>query len=535
MGMGGFTGFGVWWAKALERLKSFLSRRAWLLSLIVFCLNWWVWSFHLELGADEAHYWLYGRYLSGGYVDHPPFVGWWQGWIQKGLTLFYEKTIYPLFHSSFSLPSHWELWIWRWPPVLGPIARIGAFLTSLVLAGLFYRSTSSSESWWAWVTTPLPWAMSLFWLPDTPLALWAWLWCYWHGDQWQKISPFLWATLNGVWLGLMALTKFTSIIVVLPLVWGLWKGPSWWWQRYSRWAWWMVLVVCGLLYPFIDFNLHHDWVSFRFQWNNVMNAAKTLTSRPILNVAIAGLSQWIAYGLFIVPGLIVGLKNLPLRKPWQSRDLFGWSGLTVLIFFALKSPSRAILLHWTYVGWWLLWFWQHERLPRVLWRYQLYFNLIVLAPLTVLLLGRFPWIDRWGLNFAEVRGWPQVWQEILKITQLSTIASTAGEKQPPFVLLTPRWWHGSRLMVYAPALFRDFVGINDSRQDQYHLWQSGWQERWPRKALMVVFEPDWNTTLELSYPCLPNHQIHEARAPNSPRAVHRFQLWWCEIPRHSSN
>ena len=35
------------------------------------------WAFRLELGNDEAYYWLYSQYLQWNYIDHPPMVAIW--------------------------------------------------------------------------------------------------------------------------------------------------------------------------------------------------------------------------------------------------------------------------------------------------------------------------------------------------------------------------------------------------------------------------------------------------------------------------
>ena len=36
----------------------------------------WV-AARMGLAPDEAYYWLWSRFPSGGYYDHPPMIAWW--------------------------------------------------------------------------------------------------------------------------------------------------------------------------------------------------------------------------------------------------------------------------------------------------------------------------------------------------------------------------------------------------------------------------------------------------------------------------
>ena len=147
------------------------------------------------LGCDEAHYVLFAKYLDWSYFDHPPLVGW--------------------VHAPFlNLLGINEL-----------IARLPAIIifaaTSFCAYVFILRITNSiRSSLWAVLALNSSFmlnALGLMLLPDSLLLplIFALIFITEKIEHEKKPSNFI---LLGIVLGLMGLAKYTSILLVPPLI-----------------------------------------------------------------------------------------------------------------------------------------------------------------------------------------------------------------------------------------------------------------------------------------------------------------------------
>ena len=196
----------------------------------------------LPLSPDEAYYWVWGRTLQPGYLDHPPMVA---IWIAAGTHLAGD--------GAFGIR------------LLGPL---GLALASLALASgadaLMPRLRPGKAAALLLNAMPLTTAGAVLMTPDTPLFV---FWCL---GLWALAR--LHATGNGWWWlafgalgGCALLSKYTGALLGAGVVLWLLAEPTarrWWrdWRLYAG-----GLLAALVFSPVVAWNAAHGWASFAKQ------------------------------------------------------------------------------------------------------------------------------------------------------------------------------------------------------------------------------------------------------------------------------
>ena len=273
------------------------------------------------LGVDEAHYFLYARYLDWSYVDHPPLVGWthWPLYKLFGTNEFLVRLPAILIFAAVSLFLYrWVLSFSRSPAV--------AFLSVVAVNSSFLLNI-----------------MSLMLLPDCFLLLFVFplmatirnITAAERGRE--RTGDYL---MLGLLLGLAGLAKYTAVLFVPPLLVYLMMKKRWDLLLAPR----MYLaagVALAVISPVLFWNLQHDFISFRYQGGHVLAA----TAPSLKSFLVSLLAQFGAYSplLFIV-------AFTGLARAWRDGDdrlrLAVLFGVTILLFFFYSSLYERTLPHW---------------------------------------------------------------------------------------------------------------------------------------------------------------------------------------------
>jgi 4-amino-4-deoxy-L-arabinose transferase-like glycosyltransferase len=396
------------------------------------------------LSVDEAHYALYGLYLDWSYFDHPPMIGWLQAIaLQFGdsnlamrvlpITLF-AATSLVLYRVTLALFPHESPWL-------------GFTSVALLHSGVMFQ------------------LIGLAMLPDTPLLLLGLLllWVL-HGVMVEgRVRYWL---LLGVLLGLAALSKYTSITLVLTIVLALVLNKQWR-QLRSPWPWLAVLVAFVLILPILYWNYRHDWISFLYQLHHGTGSLHWEWKRFLASEA----AQLLVYGpglfVFGLIAAVAGLRQRRERGVWLCLAL----ALPVLLLFGWGAGFEITLPHWTALGWAglapLTAYWLHRHW-RALWvRIGVWAAAVYAVVVMALVFSQFvtPWLlykDN-SIPLRDMYGWEQAAQHAEQLR--AQMNAEQGESAP--LLFTSNWTYGSRLAWYArPAA----VQIIDSRYDQFDVW-----------------------------------------------------------------
>lgn len=223
-------------------------------SLLVFRLVWAGWA--SDLHPDEAFYWTWSRHLSGGYLDHPPMVGW-----------------------LMWLSSRWvggELGV-RLPAVLM------MFGTALILVRLARALIPSERGWhyvaWIVLGAPMFVVLATIHLPDTPAIFFstAAMACAVYATRqkanWSALQAGWWLGF-GVCSGLAMLSKYTAVLVPGAVGLVLLLGAEGRRHLCKPWVYLAALTALGVFWPCVAWNRDHHWISFRFQMSHGTGAER---------------------------------------------------------------------------------------------------------------------------------------------------------------------------------------------------------------------------------------------------------------------
>ena len=204
----------------------------------------------LDLYADEAYYWMWGRRPATGYLDHPPMVAW---LVRAGGAL---------------LPAE--------PGVRILFVACGAL--AVVFAGLIARELSDDPrapgvAAVLAATSPILMLTGGLALPDAPVeaayAVATWLLVRARGRGWITA---------GVAVGLALLSKYTAALLAPALLLLLLVDPDLRRQLKTPWPWLGGAVAVLVFLPNLLWNASHGWVSIVVQMRHGTASGATLRS-----------------------------------------------------------------------------------------------------------------------------------------------------------------------------------------------------------------------------------------------------------------
>jgi hypothetical protein len=284
-------------------------------------------------------------------------------------------------------------------------------------------------------------------------------------------------------LGLAALSKYTSITLLVTVVLALTANKQWR-QLLTPWPWLAIVVGSILITPVLYWNYRHDWISFLYQ----LHHGTGNSSWEWLRFFASEGAQLLTYG----PGLVVfGLIALAAGfKQWRDSGvrLCMFFSVPVLLLFGMGAGYEMTLPHWTSLGWaglaplaafWLQRNWQ-SMWVRIGVSSACVYSVTIMAIIFSELI--FPWMP-FNDNDNPLRdlyGWSQASQHAEQLRQQmgnDQVGSTP-------LLFTDNWTYGSRLAWYARP---SKVQITDDRYDQFDIWFGSPQN--DARGIMVLW-PD---------------------------------------------
>lgn len=393
------------------------------------------------LGVDEAHYVLYAKYLDWSYVDHPPLVGW-----------VHVPIFYLLGTNEF---------LARLPAIL--IFAAASYCAYLFILRITQSIRLSLLSVLALNCSFMLNALGLMLLPDSLLLLFIFLLIFIAEkiDREKKPLDFI---LLGVLLGLMGLAKYTSILLVPPLIiFFLMK------KRYdvilSRYMILAALIAFILIIPVINWNITHDFISFRYQGSHVFGSLANSFKKFIESLA----AQFGAYSPFLFIIAFYGFLKA-LRSPNAYLRLAVLFGGTIMVFFLLTSFSERTLPHWPSVFYLLFipigtytLLQAREKWKRNFLYFSVGFSLVLTLFIYVELAGKYFTFPDYKSPFRDIYGFPVIAKQADEILR-KDISST------PKAIAVSNWTMGSRTMYYNLP-YKNEVFVIDKRKDQFDVWQ----------------------------------------------------------------
>lgn len=392
------------------------------------------------LGVDEAHYFLYAKYLDIGYVDHPPLIGW------------FHALFYYLFGTSEFLV--------RLPAVI--LFALTTYLLYQFTAALSGSKTIALLAALAVNSSFLFNALSFMLLPDCflyPLLLLI----IFTIKKIEDAPEAKYYACLGVLLGLSGLAKYTAILFVPPLAaYFIIKG------RYDLLVSKRMLLAAAiallLVSPVLYWNLQNDFVSFRYQTGHVMGSSSLDMKAFFQSLA----AQFGAYSPFLFLIAFYGFcKSFREKNDWIRLSLL--FGGAVLIFFLYTSLRETALPHWN-SPFYLLFIpigVYYLSVPvgnkkKIFLNFSIGFSLVITLFAYAELGGKYFRFPDYQSPFRDIYGYDAMAAEADKI-----LRENKGAKQ---ALAVTNWTVGSRMSYYALP-YRMDVFVIDKRVDQFDYWQ----------------------------------------------------------------
>lgn len=393
------------------------------------------------LGVDEAHYVLYAKYLDFSYVDHPPLVGW-----------VHAPIFYLLGTNEFLV---------RLPAIL--IFAATSYCAYLFMMRITASVNASLLSVLALNCSFILNILGLMLLPDSLLLLLVFGLIFITERIVRENKPLDYILL-GIVLGLMGLAKYTSILLVPPLIIFLLIK-----RRYdiifSPYMFAAAAIALILISPVIYWNYNHDFISFRYQGHHVLGTLTASISNFIGSVA----AQFGAYSPFLFLIAFYGFF-----KSWRSTDdylrLAALLAGAVMLFFLLSSFAERTLPHWPSIFYLLFipvgtysLFSARQKWKKNFLYFSIGFSLVLtLFAYTELAAKHFAFPD-YKSPFRDIYGFPAV---AARADQLLRKNSSSEFK----AIAVSNWTMGSRIMYYS-LKYGNKVFVIDDRNDQFDVWE----------------------------------------------------------------
>lgn len=298
-------------------------------------------AFTLELGNDEAYYWLYSQRLQWNYFDHPPMVALWVRFFTANLSLQSIEGFVRLGSIVSAAGSTWAIY----KAVSLIHSRRSGWLAAVLYNISFYASIIAGIIIW----------------PDSPQML------FWTASLWmlarivRRDKDWVSWVLFGITSGLCIMSKVHGVFL-----WGglglymLWKERAWMLRPQTYVS---ALITLAIISPILIWNIQHDFITYRFHSERVevgraiFNArgfgeevlGQVLFNNPVLVfLAFAGMVRWRRRSFSSMPALtLYNFIGLPLLLVLLGISIFRdttlphWSGPAYVTLVPLAAVQLA--------------------------------------------------------------------------------------------------------------------------------------------------------------------------------------------------
>jgi hypothetical protein len=286
-------------------MKAFLQRNHRLAFYSAWTILALIQSRYTVLLDDEAYYWVYSKFLSWGYFDHPPMVA------------VLIKIGYALFHNELGVRLLFVLLnVLTLVLIETIIDKKNIFLFYVIVLSLAVLQVSGFSA-----------------VPDTPLIFFTALffWCY---KRFVKDASLQNSFILGLVTAGLLYSKYHAVLIIFFVLLSNLKLLS----RYQTYI--AALTALLLFSPHLWWQYQHQWVSFRYH----------LFESNVNPYKISYTLEYLA-GQILLAGPIAGVFLLPAAFLYRTKDVFE-RGLKltlagIYIFFLLSSFRGKVEANWT--------------------------------------------------------------------------------------------------------------------------------------------------------------------------------------------
>ena len=475
----------------------------------------------LGLTVDEAHYWVYSKFLDLSYYDHPPMIG----YIIKVFT-----DIFGINEFAVRLPSVIIFVITSWLFFLC-VKKI--FNERIAFIGIILINVLPVFSFLGAVVT----------IPDSPLSLFWILSFYLFITIIETKEKKYWYML-GIAIGFALLSKYTAVMIYPSIILFLLcsKENRFWFAKKE--LYFSMIISFIIFLPVVIWNIQNNWASFGFQLQHGLGNSLPKFSFTLFGRSIGAQAGYVSPFLFIFFCYVacVLIKDAFFKKQKDALYIASFS-LPVLIFFNAVATFNEILPHWPAMGYLILTiyaaylinkFWDNSKFRKVIYfscGFALFLDLLIPIHCMYKLIPIEPFLPQkeaekieYGISKAEIidvsndlYGWKELSSEINKIYD------TYPEDKKPF-LFTHKSYLASQIYFYTPNIR---VYCFSSKIDAYDLWQRDISDLEKKDGLFITSNMFDFGTPEKVYPFNKFEQPIEVPVYRNNKLVKKFWITKC--------
>lgn len=434
----------------------------------------------LGLTVDEAHYWVYSKFLDLSYYDHPPMIGY----------------IIKLFTDIFGINE----FAVRLPSVI--IFVIASWLFFLCVKKLFNEKIAFIGIVLLNILPVFSFLGAVVTIPDSPLSLFWLLAFYLFINLTQSGNKKYWYII-GVVTGFALLSKYTAVMIYPSIILFLLcsKEHRFWFARKEFYL--SVIISFIIFLPVVIWNLQNNWASFGFQLQHGFGKTFPSFSFTLFGRSIGAQAGYVSPFLFIFYCYVmfVLIKDAFCKKQKDALYVASFS-LPVLLFFNAIATFNEILPHWPAMGYLILTiyaaflinkFWDNSKFRKIIYfscGFALFLDLIVpihciykFIPIEPFLPQKEAQKVEFGIKRAEIVdvsndlfGWKELSSEI------NEIYDTYPDNKKPFIF-THKSYLASQIYFYTPD---KRVYCLSGKIDAYDLWQRDLSDLKNKDGLFVA-------------------------------------------------
>lgn len=422
-------------------------------------------AFVLELGNDEAYYWLYSQYWQWNYFDHPPMVS---AWIR-------------LFTFNLSLDQY------------EGFVRLGSIVGCGLATWFLYKAVSTAYSeragWFAAVLYNASFysgiTAGLYILPDSPQMVF-WTFSLWmiarivnDENNWKNWLLF------GLSAGLCIMSKVHGSFLWIGLgAYVLFHKNAWLKKPQLYTACFITLV---LISPIVFWNIKYDFATFRFHSNRIDVEELALQWKFFLKEVGSQFGFNNPINVFLVIAALAAWFGRKIK--YQSAiAIYIFTGLPLAVILLFVSLFRNVTLpHWSGPAYVSLMpvaaVWLANRsektLPNVL-RWALSTFLVVYLGYSLIVkfypgtygsqhtdeLGR-------GDITLDMYGWREASRQFENLYRDDVSRGIMSENS---ALVTSHWWGAHVEYYFGRPLGLKMIGLGNPQYINHYFWTNQWRK-----------------------------------------------------------
>ncbi|MCF4098232.1 ArnT family glycosyltransferase [Maritalea mediterranea] len=450
--------------------------------------------------GDEAYYWRWAQTPELSYFDHPPLGAWLIAAGQAaGLSDILGMRAVTLLTTAGTLYFIWQ--------IIGHYRSNDAHISHghlfLFVATMLYASP-----------TMLVWSSLIY---HDHLLIFLASGAYFYLGRYldragRQQSDLRGLYLGALFLGLMGLTKYSSVFLGLALALVILFSSKLRWQLKSPHLYLAALLTFSCMLPLLAWNFFNDWASFGFHLNQRHGADWLDRFNPIALFNFVA-ATWFLFGPFLITALINQFRRKYTKDaPRYLMRLVQYTFVLSTLAFATVSAFAYTLWYWSdlaYLGLLLL-IPYLMRSKLAIWGHYIFGLLLItltsfhyiVAPVTV-------WIPGYDKEASSVYGWPEIadWVE----TQANNLDVDH--------IAALRFQSASMLSLATGNL--DIFAI-DSRPTQFDYWHLPHAAK-GQDVLVLKDKVASNTLLTQRFDDL--HLIDELTITRFGAEIYRYQLY----------